>query len=329
VRHLQGAGGEGEVDHGAANPFALMDFERDDGKTLACCATLQSDTTIEADIDDEPDARVIPVRDFHTTVSRIETLTPTIKAIHLQLDKPIDFQAGSVRAAGTPGMVRAVPFSIANAREQPRPQAIETERAHLPGGAGTTWLHEQLKAGDTLRVSGPLRPLLRARIGADCHAVHGRRLGAVQPARHDPGSASNRGCTCPSRWSTASATAELYYDDEFRALAEQHANFTYVPACRTNPADWDGARASCTTPPRRPLRRQLRGPQGLPVRTAAMIEACITTLMQGRLFERDIYTEKFITAADAQATAQSPVQAGVSDVRLSPPKGAVNVSVQP
>ena len=25
----------GEVDHGAANPFALMDFERDDGKTLA------------------------------------------------------------------------------------------------------------------------------------------------------------------------------------------------------------------------------------------------------------------------------------------------------
>ena len=35
----------GDVDHGAANPFALMDFERDDGKTLACCATLQSDTT--------------------------------------------------------------------------------------------------------------------------------------------------------------------------------------------------------------------------------------------------------------------------------------------
>ncbi len=47
---------EGEVDHGAANPFALMDFERDDGKTLACCATLQSDTTIEAYIDEDPDA---------------------------------------------------------------------------------------------------------------------------------------------------------------------------------------------------------------------------------------------------------------------------------
>lgn len=55
---------DGEVDHGAANPFALMEMERDDGMTLACCATLQSDATIEADIEDEPDAQVIPVRDF-------------------------------------------------------------------------------------------------------------------------------------------------------------------------------------------------------------------------------------------------------------------------
>jgi phenol hydroxylase P5 protein len=32
-----------------------------------------------------------------------------------------------------------------------------------------------------------------------------------------------------------------------------------------------------------------------------MVEACIATLMQGRLFERDIYTEKFLSAADANA----------------------------
>ena len=31
-----------------------------------------------------------------------------------------------------------------------------------------------------------------------------------------------------------------------------------------------------------------------------MIESCIRSLMKGRLFERDIYTEKFISAADAQ-----------------------------
>ena len=84
----------GEIDHGLSNPFALMDFERDEGKALACCATLQSDVEIEADVDEDPDARIIPISDFHCTVSRIETMTPTIKAIWLKLDKPIDFQAG-------------------------------------------------------------------------------------------------------------------------------------------------------------------------------------------------------------------------------------------
>jgi phenol hydroxylase P5 protein len=39
-----------------------------------------------------------------------------------------------------------------------------------------------------------------------------------------------------------------------------------------------------------------------------MTEACIATLMQGRLFERDIYTEKFFTAGDAaKAAPRSPL----------------------
>jgi phenol hydroxylase P5 protein len=38
------------------------------------------------------------------------------------------------------------------------------------------------------------------------------------------------------------------------------------------------------------------------------IEAAIRTLMQGQLFERDIYTEKFLTSADrAEALAKSPL----------------------
>src|SRR3546814_18630334 len=45
----------GEVDHGDASSFALMDFERDEGKTLACCATVEEDVTIEAEIDEDPE----------------------------------------------------------------------------------------------------------------------------------------------------------------------------------------------------------------------------------------------------------------------------------
>jgi phenol hydroxylase P5 protein len=53
---------DGEIEHGEASSFALMDFEREEGLCLACCARAESDVTIEADIDDEPDALNLPVR---------------------------------------------------------------------------------------------------------------------------------------------------------------------------------------------------------------------------------------------------------------------------
>jgi ferredoxin len=94
---------DGEVEHGEASPFALMDFERDEGKTLACCATLQSDVVIEAEIDEDPDAELIPVRDFEGTVARIEQLTPTIKASRCI------FRRGSTSTWRSPGWASGGP----------------------------------------------------------------------------------------------------------------------------------------------------------------------------------------------------------------------------
>ena len=75
---------DGDVDHGEASSFALMEFEREEGKTLACCARLESDMVIEADIDEDPDAQYIPLRNFSGVVTRIETLTPTIKGVFIE-----------------------------------------------------------------------------------------------------------------------------------------------------------------------------------------------------------------------------------------------------
>ena len=95
---------DGEVEHGEASSFALMDFERDEGKCLACCATAQSDLVIEAEIDEDPDAENLPVQDFSGVVSRIETLTPTIKGVWIRLDAPIRFQAGQYVNLNLPGV---------------------------------------------------------------------------------------------------------------------------------------------------------------------------------------------------------------------------------
>jgi phenol hydroxylase P5 protein len=55
---------DGEVDHQNASTFALMDYEREEGKTLTCCATLEADTVIEVEMEVDEDARDIPVKDF-------------------------------------------------------------------------------------------------------------------------------------------------------------------------------------------------------------------------------------------------------------------------
>ncbi|MBW8470806.1 MAG: 2Fe-2S iron-sulfur cluster binding domain-containing protein [Thiobacillus sp.] len=300
---------DGEVDHGAANPFALMEFERDEGKTLACCCTLQSDTTIEADIEEEPDAEVIPVRDFAATVTRIEDLTPTIKAIHLQIDKPIDFQAGQYVQLEVPGIGQSRAFSIANApADVQASSSIELNVRRLPGGAGTTWLHEQLKAGDRLRLTGPYGRFF-VRESAQLPMLFMAGGSGLSSPRSMITDLLARGCTLPITLVYGQRSREeLYYDAEFRALAAQHPNFIYVPALSHEPegSGWTGARGFVHEAAKAHYGANFAGHKAYLCGPPPMIEACITTLMQGRLFERDIYTEKFLSAADAQAT-RSPL----------------------
>lgn len=293
---------EGEVDHGHANPFALMDFERDAGKTLACCATLQSDACIEADIDEEPDAEIIAVRDFDCTVSRIEALTPTIKAIFLKLGQPLHFQAGQYVQVVIPGVEGGRAFSIANSPAQVQATGeVELNVRILPGGAGTTWLHEQLKPGDALRISGPYGRFFVRKSAAKPVVFFAGGSGLSSP-RSMILDLLGGGSTQPITLVYGQRTPdELYYDAEFRALAAQHANFTYVPALSdtAQAAGWLGAQGFVHEVAKAHFAGDFSGTQAYLCGPPVMIEACIATLMQGRLFERDIFTEKFLSAADA------------------------------
>ncbi len=303
---------EGEVDHGAANPFALMDVEREEGKTLACCCTLQSDVTIEADIEDEPDAEVIPVRDFAATIERIEDLTPTIKALHLKLGKPLHFQAGQYVQLEIPGLSESRAFSIANTpADVAATQSIELNVRRVSGGRGTTWLHEQARVGDRVRLAGPYGRFF-VRTSSPLPVIFMAGGSGLSSPRSMIGEMLAKGCTAPITLVYGQRTqAELYYDAEFRTLAERHPNFHYVPAL-SEPADgadgdtWTGARGFVHEAAKAHFPQGFAGHKAYLCGPPPMIEACIGTLMQGRLFERDIYTEKFLSAADAQG-ARSPL----------------------
>ena len=298
---------DGDVDHGEASTFALMDFEREEGKTLACCCRLESDVVIEAEIEEDPDALHLPGEDFSGEVIRIEALTPTIRGIWLKLDRPMQFQAGQYVNLEVESLGQARAFSIASAPQQP--DVIELNIRIVPGGQVTSWLHEQLQVGDTLKLAGPYGRFF-VKKSANVPLVFmagGSGLSSPKSMIED---LLAEGCTLPMTLVYGQRSREeLYYDAEFRALAEKHANFTYVPALSSEPegSDWGGARGFVHEAAKAHFNNDFRGHKAYLCGPPAMIEACITTLMQGRLFERDIYMEKFFSAADASQQLKSPL----------------------
>ena len=299
---------DGEVDHGEASTFALMDFEREEGKTLACCARLEADTVIEAEIDEDPDAQNLPVEDYTGTVVRLEALTPTVRGIWLKLDRPIRFQAGqyiNLEVAALGGQSRA--FSLANPPGEA--DVVELNVRIVPGGQVTTWLHESLKVGDELKLSGPYGRFF-VKKSANVPLIFMAGGSGLSSPKSMIVELLSEGCELPMTLVYGQRSrAELYYDDEFRELAAKHANFTYVPALSSEPdgSDWSGARGFVHEAAKAHFANDFRGHKAYLCGPPAMIEACISTLMQGRLFERDIYTEKFFSAADASQQLKSPL----------------------
>ena len=293
---------DGEVDHGNASNFALMDYEREEGKALACCAKLEADTVIEVEIEIDTDSRNLPVRDYRGIVSRLEKLTPTIKGIWIKLDNDevLDFQAGQYVNLQLPDDIGIRAFSLANPPSTGN--EIELNIRLVPGGVCTGWIHSQLKVGDKLRLTGPYGrffvhksaklPSLFMAGGSGLSSPRSMILDLIGEGSELPitlvHGARNR--------------QELYYHDEFVALAARHPNFTYVPALSDEAADsdWQGFRGFVHDAAKAHFDNDFRGRKAYLCGPPIMIEACITTLMQGRLFERDIYTEKFFSAADAQ-----------------------------
>ncbi|HUN90962.1 MAG TPA: phenol 2-monooxygenase domain-containing protein [Burkholderiaceae bacterium] len=300
---------DGEIEHGEASNFALMDYERDEGKCLACCAVPQSDVTIEADIEQEPDARNLPVHDYEATVARIENLTPTIRGVWLKLDRGerIDFQAGQYVNLRAPADPAPRAFSIASSPADG--SLVELNVRLVAGGHVTSWIHGHLKAGDKVRFSGPYGRFFVRKSAAlpSLFLAGGSGLSSPRSMILDLlGDGSSLPITLVNG---ARNRAELYHHDEFERLAARHPQFSYVPTLSDEPADsgWTGARGFVHEAAKAHFGNDFRGMKAYLCGPPAMIDACITTLMQGRLFERDIYTEKFLSAADAQQQLRSPL----------------------
>jgi phenol hydroxylase P5 protein len=303
---------DGEVEIGEeASPFALMDFEREEGIALACCSTVLSDVVIEADIDEDPDAVIRPVEDYTGTVTKVTDLTPTAKGVIIELDGDgLEFQAGQYINLELPDVELPRAFSMANPPSDTK--HVELNIRQVPGGEATTYIHERLKEGDSVKLAGPYgRFFVRKSSSSDVLLLAGGTgLSSVKCMLLDQLADESQQDKKITLVYGARDLGELYYHDLLSALAEEHENFTYIPALsEAKPEDgWTGATGFVHEVAKAHFDNDFRGHQAYMCGPPAMIEACITALMQGRLFERDMFMEKFFSAADAsQNIRKSPL----------------------
>lgn len=295
---------EGDVEIGEASPFALMDVERDEGKVLACCATVESDVTIEADIDVDPDFEGYPVEDYAATVTEIVDLSPTIKGLHLKLDRSMTFQAGQYINIELPGVDGARAFSLANPPSND--DEVELHVRLVEDGAATTYIHNQLKEGDAVNVSGPYGQFFvrNSQPGDLIFIAGGSGLSSPQSMILDLLERQDERRVV--LFQGARNQAELYNRELFEALDRDWEKFTYVPALSQadDDGDWAGYRGFVHDAAKEYFDGRFAGNKAYLCGPPVMIDAALTALMQGRLFERDIFMEKFLTAADGAEDTQ-------------------------
>ncbi len=298
---------DGDVDHGGSSTFALMDFERDEGMLLPCCAQPRSDVTIQADIDVDEDLEMHPVQDYAATVLSLEEIAEDTRRLVIELDREMAFNAGQYLKFQVPGTGADRTYSIANPPTETR--RLEFHIRRTPGGVATDgWIFRSLAVGDPVSVSGPYGRFV-LHTGDDRAAVlvaGGTGLAPLKSMiRHALENDAYAGHL--TLYQGARTQAWLYDVEEMQRLEKEYPDrFTYRPCLSEEIVDGFGS--GLVTEVIEAENATLRGHAGYLCGPPRMVEAALKTLMGKRLFPRDIYREDFFDEGDrATGGVRSPL----------------------
>lgn len=296
---------DGQIDLGDASAFALLEFERDDGKALLCTARPCSDVTIEADVEEEDGVTFHPVRDFTGHVRAVEDCAQATRRLMVDLDGEIVFNPGQYVQVTIPGHGVHRSWSMASPPRQAG--TIELQIKRTPGGLGSDgWVFRDLAAGDTVQLSGPYgRFFLREARDEPAILVGGGT--GLAPLKSMVRHVLEGGL--PHRlylYHGVRTEADLYDADLFTGLEQQFpGQFSYRPVLSAEQASGlahglvtEAIDADFTT---------CRGHVAYLCGPPPMVDAALKTLMKKRLFPRDIYREDFFDASDKAGGVRSPL----------------------
>ena len=182
----------------------------------------------------------MPFQSFQSVVDRVRDLTHDVRELALRLREPkeIQFKAGQFISFNLtpPGSERLIirPYSIASPPDDSKRITLVFNR--VPGGRGSTYLFN-LKEGDPVPFEGPQGSFyVRERTRDVLFVATGTGIAPIRSMLSD---LMNHGYAGAATlyWGLRSQR-DVYYEEEFQALAARYPNFSFALALSRPEAGW-------------------------------------------------------------------------------------------
>ncbi|MFK8253954.1 2Fe-2S iron-sulfur cluster-binding protein [Ancylobacter terrae] len=294
---------EGEVELKPYSTFALNEMERDQNHILLCRSLVYTDIDVDLlNYDEELLSKSIPVRSLEAEVTRVVALTPDIRRLEITLDQPLKFWAGQyvdITLPGPEAVTRS--FSMANTPLEGKELAFIIKK--YPNGRFSSRLDGDLAPGTRIAVRGPFGTCFRRenRGGALILVGGGSGMSPLWSILNDHlESGEQRDVYF---FYGARTRGDLFYLDEFAAIAARDPRVRFIPALShaDDDGDWQGERGFVHEVLNAHLRALDLGEDAdvYACGPEPMIEALVPVLQMNSIASERIYFDKFTPASSA------------------------------
>lgn len=292
----------GEIDHGGSPDYTLTAEERAEGLALGCMACPRSDLTVEpvgAIADDGTPRHAL--RDYEGTIVVLDDIAANTRRLVVELDEPMDFNAGQYAELIVPGHGVSRQYSMANPPSET--SRLEFHIKLTPGGLATAgWIFDSLRVADRIELRGPLGQFNLFKRQEEAAILIGGGTG-LAPLKSIVQHALSEDLIPQLYLYHGGRRREDLYDVEFfQQLDRDNEHFHYRPALSDEA--WDGATGMVTDVVLEDF-STCKGMSAYLCGPPPMVEAALKALKRRRMAPRLIFREEFTLAVHALAsTAQ-------------------------
>ena len=290
---------DGDIELLKYSTFALPDYESETDHILLCRTHVFSDINVELlNYDEDLLSRSIAVKSFDGRLTKITALTHDIRLLEIEIEKPLKFWAGQYVDLTLPDRSITRAFSMAN------PPGEATKLSFIikkyPNGAFSSLLDGGLSVSGAVTAKGPYGTCFRRenRPGPMLLVGGGSGMSPLWSILSDHIASGEQR---PIRFFYGARTrADLFYLDQFAAIAGKLPDFKFIPALSHATAEdnWDGEKGFVHEVLLRHLRAEkLEGAiDAYGCGPTPMIDALLPVLQMNGVEPEHIYFDKFTPA---------------------------------